>query len=195
MKSSIAHKIKHREVSNNEFYIPNDLAKKLIDLVPLEKTDIVCDNAYGTGVFYKNFPEFLYIKQYCTKEKDFLQWKTKQSWFITNPPYSNLDQWLEHSCKFATKGFAYLLGLHNLTPRRIEMCEKYGYCKSEKNGKYFELLEGDVNLSKNFKNEKEKKGWENNLATPVKNYKKNKNNNKSNLITLCLKCHLKRHQK
>ncbi len=29
----------------------------------------------------------------------------------------------------------------------------------------------------------------------LENYKKNKNNNKSNLITLCLKCHLKRHQK
>jgi len=28
----------------------------------------------------------------------------------------------------------------------------------------------------------------------IENYKKNHNNNKSNLITLCLKCHLKRHQ-
>jgi len=28
----------------------------------------------------------------------------------------------------------------------------------------------------------------------IENYKINKNNNKSNLITLCLKCHLKRHQ-
>ena len=29
----------------------------------------------------------------------------------------------------------------------------------------------------------------------IENYKKGQNNNKSNLITLCLKCHLKRHKK
>jgi len=126
MKSEIAHKIKHRKIPNNDFFTPEKLAKSLIKLVPIESTDIVCDNAYGKGVFYKNFPDVL-VKQFCNEKMDFLKWHTKQTWFITNPPYSNLDKWLEHSCKFAIKGFAYLLGLHNLTPRRIEMCEKMGF--------------------------------------------------------------------
>ena len=124
--SKIAHKIKHREVPNDDFYTPNELVPKLIKLVPIRKTDIICDNAYGKGVFYKNFPN-VYIKHFCDKETDFLKWHTKQHWFITNPPYSDLDKWLEHSCKFAIKGFAYLFGLHNLTPKRIELCEKYGF--------------------------------------------------------------------
>lgn len=124
MNSKIAHSIKHRDKPNNEFYTPEKLAKKLIKLVPLKDLDIICDNAYGTGRFYKNFPENT-INQAC--KDDFFKWKAKQNWLITNPPYSNLDEWLKHSCKIATKGFAYLLGLHNLTPRRIEMCEKMGF--------------------------------------------------------------------
>lgn len=123
MKSQIAHKIKHRIEPNDDFETPIELVKSLIKLVPLKSNDIICDNAYGTGNFYNNFPNFT-INQYS---KDFYNWQTKQHWFITNPPYSDLDKWLEHSCQFATEGFAYLLGLHNLTPRRIEMCEKYGF--------------------------------------------------------------------
>jgi hypothetical protein len=126
MKSSIAHKIKHRLIPNDDFYTPEKLAKKLIKLVPMDTADIVCDNAYGEGVFYKHFPKNVW-KHYCDKRTDFLKWDKKQTWLITNPPYSNLDEWLKHSCEIATKGFAYLLGLHNLTPRRIEMCEEMGF--------------------------------------------------------------------
>jgi len=123
VKSSIAHSIKHREKPNDDFNTPVELVKNLIKLVPLKPNDIVCDNAFGTGNFYNNLPDFT-INQYS---KDFYNWQTKQNWFITNPPYSNLDDWLEHSCQLAIEGFAYLLGLHNLTPRRIEMCERYGF--------------------------------------------------------------------
>lgn len=127
MKSQIAHNIKHREIPNDEFYTPQELADKLVSMVPIE-TNIVCDNAYGTGVFYQALRKTsAAIVQKCDKKQDFLKWTTKQHWFITNPPYSNLDEWLEHSCKYATKGFAYLLGIHNLTPRRIELCESYGF--------------------------------------------------------------------
>jgi len=125
MKSQIAHKIKHREVPNDNFITPQELANKLVQLVPVESTDIICDNAYGTGVFLRAFNKIdVAIRQ---STKDFFNWKVKQHWFITNPPYSNLDEWLRHSCKYSTKGFAYLLGLHNLTPRRIEICEKAGF--------------------------------------------------------------------
>ena len=126
MKSQIAHNIKHRKIADNDFYTPGKLVKELIKLVPIEKSDIICDNAYGQGVFFNNFPP-VYIKQSCDKKKDFLKWHIKQSWFITNPPYSFLDKWLEQSCKYAIKGFAYLFGIHNLTPRRIEMCENKGF--------------------------------------------------------------------
>ena len=123
MKSKIAHKIKHRENPNDEFITPPELAKKLIKLIPLKKLDIVLDPAKGTGSFYKNFP----VETINQATGDFFNWTKKQHWLITNPPYSKLDKWLEHSCKISIKGFAYLLGLHNLTPKRIEMCEKLGF--------------------------------------------------------------------
>jgi len=123
MRSEIAHKIKHRKIANDEFFTPLELAKKLIGLVPLKKNDIVLDPAKGSGNFFNNFPNYT-INQ---TTDDFFDFNKKQNWLITNPPYSKLDEWLEHSCEIATKGFAYLFGLHNLTPRRIEMCEKMGF--------------------------------------------------------------------
>ncbi len=128
MKSEIAHKIKHRENPNDEFYTPIELAEKLVKLVPITKNDIICDNALGKGVFLEAFKKTdAAIKQGYSLENNFFKQTKKQSWFITNPPYSKIDEWLEHSCKYATKGFAYLFGFHNLTPRRIELCENYGF--------------------------------------------------------------------
>ena len=57
IKSHIAHKIKHREIPNDEFITPQELANKLVKMVPLMGQKIVCDNAYGTGVFYKALRE------------------------------------------------------------------------------------------------------------------------------------------
>lgn len=116
MKSKIAHDIKHREKPNNEFITPRNLSESLFILVPIKKEDKIMDNAYGTGNFYFQ----------GLKSKDFLNDKRQVDWYITNPPYSFLDEWLEKSCE-ARKGFAYLLGINNLTPRRIETCERKGF--------------------------------------------------------------------
>ena len=116
MESEIAHDIKHRDKPNDEFYTPRVLAEKLFNLVPIKDSDIIMDNAYGTGNF---FFKGLY-------SKDFFNDNREVAWYITNPPYSKIDDWLLKSCN-ANKGFAYLFGLHNLTPRRIEKCEQQGF--------------------------------------------------------------------
>jgi len=121
MKSSISHKIKHRKIANDEFYTPDLLAKKLITLVPFNNNDLILSAAYGTGNFYKHFPV---NRVYTT---DFFNWHTPVDWIIDNPPYSMLDKWLDHSALVSQKGFAYLLGLHNLTPKRIEHLEAKGF--------------------------------------------------------------------
>ena len=102
MKSKIAHNIKHRLRANDEFYTPRDLAEYLFSLVPTRDSDIIMDNAYGTGRFYFR----------GLKSKDFLKDNREVDWYITNPPYSLLDEWLEKSCE-AKKGFAYLFGINN----------------------------------------------------------------------------------
>jgi hypothetical protein len=117
MKSNILHDIKHRSSPNDEFFTPPELVKTLIPLVPVLPGDTTMDNAYGSGNWFSQLPG---IPSYST---DFFNFAGKVDWFITNPPYSKLDSWLEHSTKHANNGFAYLFGLHNITPRRIELCE------------------------------------------------------------------------
>jgi hypothetical protein len=128
MKSSISHKIKHREKPRDKFYTPEELAKKLIDFIPLEKGDFVLDPALGGGSFYDHFPADIQ-KEYCEIDegRDFYDYYTKVDWVITNPPYSHLDKWLEHTYRIAKKGFAYLLGINNITAKRIEEANQKGF--------------------------------------------------------------------
>ena len=113
--SKISHDIKHRTKPDDEFMTPPKLAKKLLSW--LSPQGIVMDNAYGTGNFYRKGD---------LQSRDFFKDDRKVDWYVTNPPYSQIDAWLTKSCQ-ARKGFAYLLGLHNLTPRRIEACERLGF--------------------------------------------------------------------
>jgi len=114
IKENISHQIKHREISNDEFMTPPELVKELIKFV--NPTGTILDSAYGTGNFT--------IDKSTT---DFFNWTEKVDWIVTNPPYSKIDDYLKHSCEIANKGFSYLLGLHNLTPKRICECEKKGF--------------------------------------------------------------------
>jgi len=125
VNNKIANKIKHRDIPNDVFYTPEGLVKKCISLVPLSVGDLVLDSAFGKGVFYQNYPKFV-KKDFCeiSMGKNFFEYNKVVDWIVTNPPYSCLDAWLEKSCGICRKGFGYLFGLHNLTPRRIELCEK-----------------------------------------------------------------------
>jgi len=126
LSSTVGHKIKHRRKSNDDFTTPEALAIKLIGMVKLKPRQIVLDPALGTGSFYGNFPRFVNTR-YCDKEENFFMWSEPVDWIITNPPYSCLDKWLEKSFQVCRVGCAYLLGLHNITPRRIEMANRAGF--------------------------------------------------------------------
>jgi hypothetical protein len=124
MRTGIANKIKYRKYANDEFYTPEKLAIELVKLVPFKVGDVWLDNAPGTKAFLNNFPEGVDPSS-CP---DFFDVPVDScDWAVTNPPYSKLDDWFLHSTKTCRKGFAYLLGFHNITPRRIEMCEKAGF--------------------------------------------------------------------
>lgn len=128
MISRISHKIKHRKIPSDYFITPTELAIKCISMVPLEQGNVVLDAALGTGVFYNNYPSYV-DKKFTTESDLFLLDSSVGSvdWIITNPPYSHLDMWFKQSCQVCRKGFAYLLGLINLTPRRIEITNKAGF--------------------------------------------------------------------
>ena len=118
---------------------PEDLAKKLIEFVPLVANDRVYEPFKGEGAFYKNFPsttqniwsEIKQNKDY-TSEQDY-------DWVITNPPF-RLEEgnirvngfWLtlDYFTQRAKKGVAFLFNkkcLEALTPRRLELLQQRGF--------------------------------------------------------------------
>ena len=124
MKSTIGHSIKHRQKPNDDFYTPPELARECVRLV--KPIGSILDPCRGNGAFFNNLPRGT---KYCElKEgKDFYKFNEKIDWIISNPPYSDLDKWLKHSFKLARKGVAYLLGINNLTARRLELANHYGF--------------------------------------------------------------------
>lgn len=123
-----ASKIRYRKKSKDIFYTPEDLAIKCVGLVPLVKGDSVLDPAKGKGVFVNNFPTKTINYSFDIAEGiDFFKMNDKVDWIITNPPYSLLGEWLEHSCKVCRKGFAYLIGSYSITPKRLDLIKSYGF--------------------------------------------------------------------
>ncbi len=130
LSSKVGHKIKHRSKANDKFTTPEALAIELIEMVPLKSGQVVLDPAVGSGSFYRNFPSFVDARS-CGEDDNFFMWSEPVDWIITNPPYSCLDKWFEKSFQVCRVGCAYLLGLHNITPRRIEMANKAGFGLSD----------------------------------------------------------------
>jgi len=127
--SSIAHKIKHRQTPKDVFITPVPLAVKCIAYHNPFTPGTWLDPFMNDGSFYKNFPTNPGEKDWCEilNGKDFFQYKKKVSIISSNPPYSLLDKVFEHTLKICEVEFGYLIGMNNLTARRIEMCNKAGF--------------------------------------------------------------------
>jgi len=123
------HKIKYRLTPQDKFYTPPELAASLVPLVPVKRSDTLCDPFRGKGAFFDAFPKG-HEKSWAELDdgRDFFDFPSKgYDWLISNPPYSNLDDVLEASCRIARRGFAYLLLGHALTPRRLERVGQLGF--------------------------------------------------------------------
>ena len=85
---------------NDKVYTPSNIAKMIINTFPLNGK--VLDAFKGKGAFYNQYPDNV-EKDWCEIDdgKDFFEYNEKVDWIITNPPYSILDEVLEHSFKIA----------------------------------------------------------------------------------------------
>lgn len=126
MESRIAHNIKHRQHANDEFMTPKELARTLVPKVPIELGSTILDPCPGEGAFINAYPSGGYNFGLAPHE-NFLEFDWQVDYIITNPPYSDLDRWLEHSFKIARIGVCLLLGLHNITPKRLELANEAGF--------------------------------------------------------------------
>jgi len=123
----IANQIKQRKTPNDKIYTPRRLAQHCISITPIEPGDFLLDAFAGHNAFYDLYPEG--PKDWCEidRGRNFFDWVKPVDWIITNPAYSILGATFEHSLEICRKGFGYLIGIHNLTPYRIEMANKAGF--------------------------------------------------------------------
>lgn len=120
--------VKSREVARDDFATPPGLAASLVSLVPLQDGQTVLDPFRGPGSFFDALPAGINRRWSEVKEgRDFFWDWEPCDWLISNPPFSILDAVLRHSADLAREGFAYLLQVHALTPRRLQELERRGF--------------------------------------------------------------------
>lgn len=110
------------------FFTPQELARDLIDLVPIETGQTLLDPAKGAGAFFDNFPDNHWRDwNEISQGNDFFNEQRNFDWLITNPPFSQLKKWLVQSAQVATQGFAYIIPLHGLTTHRVKTLADLGW--------------------------------------------------------------------
>ena len=130
-KLGIIRKIKDRETANDVVYTPISLAKLLIEMADIQPTDRVLDPCRGEGIFFQNLP--LCEAEWCevTEGRDFFQFHEPVDVIIGNPPFSLWKKWLEHSVKLTPRKICYVMGILNLTSKRVDFLKKHGYFLSK----------------------------------------------------------------
>lgn len=127
MNSKTNHQIKKRQKANDVFITPLKLAKKHIDEIKYKDTDIWYDPFKNTGNYYNQFPNDNKEWSEILDGKDFFDFNENVDIICSNPPYSIIDKVLEKSVSLNPRIISYLIGVGNLTTRRIENMNKCGY--------------------------------------------------------------------
>tara|TARA_R110001592_G_scaffold22840_1_gene90424 strand:+ start:209 stop:712 length:504 start_codon:yes stop_codon:yes gene_type:complete len=129
MTSKINDSIKKRSKSNDIFITPLPLAKTQINMIDYKEDDIWYDPFKNDGSYYKQYPNTQSINEWSEilEDKDFFTFNKKVDIICSNPPYSIMDKVIQKSIELNPRVISYLIGVNNLTARRIEMFEKEGY--------------------------------------------------------------------
>ena len=125
--SKTSHKIKKRDNPKDIFLTPLNLAKSHIDMIEFKDDEIWYDPFKNTGNYYNQFPNDNKKWTEILDNKDFFTFNEKVDIICSNPPYSMIDNVLKKSITLNPRIISYLIGVNNLTPRRIEYMEKAGY--------------------------------------------------------------------
>ena len=127
MISNINHSIKKRKNPKDIFITPEELAKIHIDLINHNDNDIWYDPFKNSGVYYNQFPTNNKKWSEILNGRDFFNFNENINIICSNPPYSLLQRVLEHSIKLNPRVISYLIGINNLTAKRIELMNNAGY--------------------------------------------------------------------
>ena len=122
-----ANTIKNRAYANDVFYTPPGLVNQLLKHTPIHPEEFVLDPFSGDGAFFNAFDNR--AKDWCEIEldKDFFGYDVPVDWVVSNPPFSLISETLDHTCKIATTGFAYIMPTYSLTHNRINRANGFGF--------------------------------------------------------------------
>ena len=83
---------------NDIVFTPDEIAEKLVKM--FKPTGKILEPCKGEGAFMKFLPK---NTDWCeiADGRDFFDYTKKVDWIITNPPYSNFDDFLKHSMEVA----------------------------------------------------------------------------------------------
>ncbi len=126
-KSNTSHNIKQRETPNDVFITPLKLAKYNIDMIEYKEEDVWYDPFKNNGSYYNQFPNENKKWSEILEEKDFFTFDEKVDIICSNPPYSMINKVLEKSVELKPRIISYLIGVNNLTAKRMEYMENNGY--------------------------------------------------------------------
>ncbi len=96
-------------------------------MITFKPNDIWFDPFKNNGSYYNQFPNENKVYSEILEGKDFFEFEDNVDIICSNPPYSLLDKVITKSIDLQPKVINYLIGVNNLTARRIEMLEKAGY--------------------------------------------------------------------
>lgn len=127
MSSKVSHDIKHRQKANDIFITPLELAKVHIDMIDYKPDDKWLDPCKNNGSYYNQLPTD--NKDWCEilDGKDFFSYDGDVDIIIQNGPYSIMDKWIKKNIELNPRVISMLIGVGNLTARRIEIFNNAGY--------------------------------------------------------------------
>jgi hypothetical protein len=123
--------IRRRDKPKDVFITPRDLALKHINIVKEKSNDDdvwidPCRYNEG-GSYYSQIPTEK--KDWCeiTEGRDFFEYDGHATIVIQNPPYSMITKWIDKCININPRIISLLIGVNNLTAKRIETFNKAGY--------------------------------------------------------------------
>jgi hypothetical protein len=128
MNTNTSHSIKKRTKANDVFLTPVKLAKEHIAMIPYVEGEIWYDPFKNTGNYFNNFPspdtaEWSEILE----GRDFFEFDKPVDVICSNPPYSMITKVLEKCVSLNPRVISLLIGMGNLTTKRIEDMNNAGY--------------------------------------------------------------------
>ncbi len=125
--SNISRNIKNRKISKDIFITPLELSKLHIDFIDSNENDIWLDPCKNSGSYYNQIPTDK--KEWCEilEDKDFFKYEGNPDIIVQNPPYSLLNDWIKKNIELNPRVISLLIGIGNLTTRRLEWLENAGY--------------------------------------------------------------------